>query len=260
MIFIPTYKRPLQLTFENLPEELRVNTKLVIEEIDIKTYEKYKRFLMVIPNENRSRNIADARQWIAINSPDDEIIVLDDDLLFFSRVENNYLKLKKATKTEIIDLFETMSQIIKEGFYTGISERTLNRLIPEKFAYFMRGYSSTGFSQKKFKEIGAIYNRLPIYEDTDICLQFLKSGYPGKIIYQYAISQKMYVNEGGCQEYRDENMAIKSGLELIKLHPGLVKIFRKEKKKTSKMGGDKKGYWETKVISYKKAYKGKITW
>ena len=257
-IFIPTKSRvDDQRTLKFMPEDLRKQCILVVDEAEADDYRKVHDNLLVVPSE--LKGISAVRKYIWDTSDDPRICMLDDDLRFHIR-SGEGTKLRNAEPEEYYGIFEEIERLMDMGYgHVGISDRngnnraegkTIEELVGENQRYIRVLAYDLELCKGK-----AEHGRVKVMEDFDITLTLLKMGYPNRVSYKYCWGQRKSGDEGGCSTYRTFEMQREAAFQLSKLHPGLVKVKAKRSKET--WGGIERKYRTDVIIYWKKAYKEK---
>ena len=112
-IFIPTRARLLkQITWESIGDEARQWAYLVCPEIEVKSHEALGRTTL---NRGDIQGINNVRNFIveyAYNKGMEKIIILDDDLIFGTRLHHSSPSLRKTKQIEMVVLWEKMERPI----------------------------------------------------------------------------------------------------------------------------------------------------
>jgi hypothetical protein len=74
------------------------------------------------------------------------------------------------------------------------------------------------------------FDSLKVMEDFYVTLSFLTRGYPNAVVFDYCWNQLGSGAEGGCAEYRDEEMQAQAAKELHATFPGFVRVVEKTSK------------------------------
>lgn len=248
-IFIPTYGRhDKQHTFRHLPKSLQKKTTLVVQDREKHLYTGYR--VLVLPK--KIETISPARQYImdyAVKNGYSKLCMLDDDLRFDVRRMDDNGKFLVADEKQIEELFLEISRKLEDFAHVGVLAREGgNREVAEmrRCTRMMRvlAYQVDTFKDEKIK-----FDRLPLQEDFDVTLQFLRKGYPNLVLCKWVQGQGTSNADGGCSHFRTIEMHNQNVKKLAALHKGYVKIVEKETK----------GAWNGQprldvMVQWKKAY------
>jgi hypothetical protein len=234
-IIIPTRGRvDNQLTFRNLPKELQERTILVCPKSEKFWLEKYKCTTLVQPEEITT--IAEKRKWIfdtAVADGIDKIVMLDDDLRFAVRREDDPGLFRKAEPEDIIEAFTQLETLLCEeiphaGFAvrgSGIGDAAKKggwQLTGKRMMY------SLGYYVPTVKD-HAIFGRIGTHEDMDITLQLLRKGFINAVNFSF-VTDQAFGKPGGCDKERTIEKNNADALKLAELHPGYVRVVQKDYK------------------------------
>ena len=232
-IYIPTRGRVKnQLTLENLPPELYVETTIVCPQSEVPFHKmNHPHVGEVLAQPDEIKFIADKRKWIVDICPEDKIVMLDDDLRFAVRREDDPVLFRKAEPADVIQAFKELEEILSEetphaGFAVrgmGIGEgaqrggwQTAKRSI-YSLAYYL-----------PIVRFWAEFGRIRIREDIDITLQLLSMGFPNKINHSFVTDQKAFCPGGGdSPDERTVEISNNAARQLQEFHPGYVTLSEK---------------------------------
>ena len=251
-IFIPTKSRvDNQRTLRFMPEDLRKQCVLVVDENEADDYRKVHKTLLVVPN--HLKGISAVRKYIWDTSDDPRICMLDDDLKFHIRSGDGH-KLRSCEPDEYYKIFELLDRYMDMGYgHCGISDRNGNNRkvgnsVEELFEENTRYIRVLAYDLNICKG-RAKHGRVEVMEDFDIALQLLRNGVPNIVSYYYAQGQVQSNADGGCSTYRTQEVQAKAAEKMKLMHPDFVRVVEKETK-TEWGWGSRKDV----VISWKKAY------
>lgn len=252
-IVIPTYGRARrQVTFNNLPEQLRSKVVMVVQQRDWdlnnEIYSKYRGRTWILPKEITT--IHQTRKWVfdehlKIKEP---FLFMDDDLVFSARRKDEPTKFRAMCGYDFDLMLGELEELLNTNPMAGVSHREgANRNIQPVLPYG-RCMRVWGVNPELMPEC-VVWGRIPLMEDFDIILQLLRRGIPNPILNQWVHNQGGSDVSGGCSIYRTPELQADCAHKLAELHPGFVKVVQKETK--SSWGG---GTRTDVTIYWKKAY------
>jgi len=202
------------------------------------------------------------RQWVMehfTNHGWKYIWLMDDDLCFFTRNEENLLR--KSTTEEIEAMFVEMRKHLDEVSMVGISTRLGNNRITSDYDEINRVTRCYAMSTEVFSSINGLFMPFEPFtaEDFNITLQFLQNGYKNRILHTYAQEDVGGSNaEGGCSLYRTSEVQKKTSFWLAETYPS-VKVKGKYCKGSWGLQELKDGrnYRVDVIVQWKQAYKPK---
>lgn len=188
------------------------------------------------------------------------IWLMDDDLQYFKRNEDNLLR--KASTEEIEEMFLSMREHLNEISMVGISTRLGNNRITAPYDELNRVTRSYALASDAFKKVGATFAPYPEHtaEDFHMTLCFLNAGYKNRILHTFAQEDVGGSNaEGGCSLYRDAAVQRKTALWMAENHPE-VKIRGKYSKGSWGLQelADGRNFRVDINVQWKQAYKPRI--
>ena len=235
-----------QITWNNLTPLLRQHTVLSVQDHEKELYPDYP--VWVLPR--TIENLPQTRQYLLEKCPTRYMIIMDDDLSFFTRRNGDHKHLHKITPEELEVMFDDMLHAMETGYpMVGISAREGNNRQPASFAECTRSMRIFGLDLDIVREIGARFDRTKTKEDMDMTLQILRAGYKNLVYYGYANDHVSSNAPGGCAIYRTLQLMEQDAHVLANLHPGFVRVVKKQTK-TSWNGQERTDV----IVQWKKAY------
>ena len=230
-IIIPTKGRiSNQTTLQNLPPALRDITQVVCPEKEAFWIEQKFPKVLVTKQPDPAMTIAEKRKWIVDSATDPNIVMLDDDLRFAVRRDDNPALFRKAEEADILRAFTELSQLLSPDVpHAGFSARGSGIGDAAKRGGWQEGKRMMyvlGYHVPTVKA-NAVFNRISTHEDMDICLQLLSKGFANMVNFSFVVDQK-FGSPGGCSGERtiERNNA---DVELLAAyHPEYVRVTRKE--------------------------------
>lgn len=227
-IYIPTHRRlDKQITYHGLPEYWKEKTVLVVDAQDAAQVSYHmdlqSAHILVVPEEVKT--IAAKRAWIINQATEDRIVMLDDDLRFFSKRDDDPTKLVKSTPIEIDAKLVELDSRLVQHVHAGFSARQGNNHLPRGWKTPHRMMYVLGYRPAVLRaecELGRIENR----EDFDLTLQLLRKGFPNAVSADICVDQT-YNADGGVKDQRTVESSNADADKLAALHPGFVKVKEK---------------------------------
>jgi hypothetical protein len=201
------------------------------------------------------RGIAAVREY-CVRTIGGKILMLDDDLWFYTRRKDDEGKLLNATQNEIAEMLSFINTTLDDYAHLGIAAREgFNRL---------KGRGDIIENQRYIRAIGVNsdlipadvdYTRVQVMEDFDVSLQLLERGLACAIITPWAQGQVQTQMAGGCSEYRTHENHERAAHKLAELHPGFVALRQKQNKSGGEFGTrtEVTVYWKKAFASSQKA-------
>lgn len=203
--------------------------------------------IIILPRD--CNGIAKVREYV-VRKIGGKVLMLDDDLWFYTRRTDDEGKLLNAKPVEIQEMLGFIEQTLDTYAHVGIAAR-------EGFNRF-QGKGDIIENQRYIRAIGVNcdmipadvdYTRVQVMEDFDVALQLLERGLPSAIITPWAQGQVQTQMAGGCSEYRTHENHERAAHKLAELHPGFVRL----RQKVNKSGGEFGTRTEV-TIYWKKAF------
>jgi hypothetical protein len=230
VIYIPTKgRRNNQLTMRNLPREIQERVVFACPEKEAFWLKQDFPMASFAVQPDPDMGIAAKRQWLLENCHSEKLVMLDDDLRFAVRREDEPAKFLKATNDQINKAFQELEAVLSEDIpHAGFSARGAGIgtaaqkggwQMGKRMMYVLAYHVPT-------VKANAQFGRLRTHEDMDVCLQLLLKGYPNMVNYSFVVDQK-FGNPGGCTDERTVSINNADSIKLAELHPGYVRISHK---------------------------------
>jgi len=230
-IIIPTKGRVYnQLTLANLPDDLKRRTTLVCPSNEHQRLSRNHPLCKVVQQPSDTMGISEKRAWIVANTGYDKIVMLDDDLRFAVRRDDNRAKFRTALTPDILTAFAELEEILSpevphagftaRGGSIGASAQKGGWQQGKRMMYVLGYHIPTVRAH-------AVFGRLSTHEDMDVCLQLLTKGLPNLVNYDFVVDQK-FGNPGGCTNERTIQQNNADSLALAQLFPQFVRTTEKE--------------------------------
>lgn len=231
-IIIPTRGRyDLTLTCDRLPKELRGHVDIVCPEKEAHRHRDIRPWAHVVVQPDPDFTIAAKRAWIMLNWESDRIVMLDDDLNFFVKRDEDPKKLRKAELADISGWFSALERkLSKDVPHAGFGSRLFNNAKEPGWQTAKRMQYVLGYYLPIVRKV-CEFGRIETREDMDYTLQLLRAGYPNEVCHTIAVEQSNeYGARGGCSGQRTTESSDRDCQKLADFHPGLVRVVQKDYK------------------------------
>ena len=257
-LYIPSAGRAQwQHTYRRLPKAWRAHTVIVVPKGEAAAYrERVKRAEVV---ECPVRGIGKTRQWIIDENESKYIMMLDDDMYFYTREEHGSIKLRTCEFSDVEVMLNWLMRCMqREGYiHGGVGKRTeasfylcsYREVARINNFHFLRGREIA-----RLKKHGIRFDVLPLMEDFHFTLSLFEMGYPNLLTLDYVWNQPGSNTQGGCSTYRTPEMQAKASHMLHDLHPDVVKVVEKKTRSASDWEGMK--VRTDVIIQWRQAYSG----
>jgi hypothetical protein len=233
-IFIPTYGRSgEQVTLSHLLP-LGVRVTLVVQQ---REYEKYQHYRLdnfplvsvwVLPKEIET--IAPTRDYI-IQQAAGDVLMLDDDLDFAARRDDDPTKFRPATTEDIADMLLDVQAKLKQFAFVSVGAREGGHMNTADYVVNTRAMRALAYSAPflQLKRITCAPMRL--MEDFHVALQLLEQGEDMIVCNRWVTNQRGGSgSRGGCSSFRTLEMQAEEARKLAELHPEFVTVVEKQTK------------------------------
>lgn len=236
------------MTMVNMPPNLREKMELVCDESEAEAHQKNGRRVLVLPPGVQGR-LSRVRQWILDNVQDSKVVLLDDDLKFYCRRDDDATKLRAPKDGELEQMFDAIDLMLNNFQMVGVASREGANRNTEALLHNTRIMRLMAFDFDFLRAKKLKFDRLTCMSDFDMTLQILRNGGENVILNSWAHNQDGSNASGGCSEYRTLDVLADSAYGLEVLHPDFVNVVEKETK--AAWGG---GARTDVRIAWKKAY------
>jgi hypothetical protein len=232
-IIIPTRGRIYeQLTLQSLPPKLRKQTTLVCPKREASELHRLYEDVEIVVQPDPKMKIAQTREWIVqtwFRSEYTKIIMLDDDLVFATRISAGDWHLRPIEGEELIPEFQRIEDMLSpEVPHAGFGVRQNNHVadagwkLPGRMCHSLAYYLPIAAKEARFDVV-------ELREDFAFTLQLLLKGYSNAVWTETVVNQVTNA-PGGCSTYRDLEMNNAEAEKLAALYPGYVGVVPKDYK------------------------------
>ncbi len=232
-IFIPTRGRLLkQITWDSIGPVAREWACLVCPSDEVKSHEALGKKTLDRGDVQGINNVRNFIVEYAYNKGMERIIILDDDLIFGTRISDASPSLRKTEQDEMHTLFETMNKLLERYVHVGVSPRQMNdKHYPDTVKYCMRQNAVHGIQPNVLINEQIYYNQVDLMEDYYVTLKLFEKGFPNAVIVNWTWDQRGASGaSGGCSTYRSPQLQEQASRKLASLFPKYVKAVQKETK------------------------------
>lgn len=254
-IIIPTYGRShdQQTLKQLLVAGLKPCLAVQMREYAQGKYECYDAEVQIFVLPQHIETIAPTRQWIVDNVGDsDALVMVDDDLVFYRRRDDDRTKLRDITPEELKRAFESMGEWLADYAHVGFAAREGANRNTESWLYNTRIMRVLGYNRAVLRQHNIRFDEMEVMEDFHVALSLLELGHDNMILNDYAHNQGGSGSSGGCSHFRTHELHAQNAERLRELHPQFVTVVEKTTK-GSFGGGTRKDV----RIQWKQAYGSK---
>lgn len=223
-IYIPSSGRPhKQTTFDNLPKSLQERATIVVPKKEVNDYKKYPaRGIDVF-------GIGPTRQW-CVEEAKEKVVMLDDDLIFASRRDDDPTRFRNAMPEELERLFAEVEELLDKYAHVGVGTREGGNYNTNDYNFATRMLRVLAYHTPTLKTHGVRFDRMTVMEDFDVTLGLLVRGYQNCVINHMVQNQNGSNAAGGCSQYRTLQVQAEGAYALKKHWPDYVKVVTKTPK------------------------------
>ncbi len=254
-IYIPTRGRAeQQVTLGGLPDELYPTVVLVVDEAEYdqhKSYTKQKIQVLSVPAEYSG--ISRTRQFILdqhdVSKYGRKLVMVDDDTRFYKRRADFPEKLIPAAPRDVVTMFAQLESLLDKYAHGSLTYRNGANRVTSSIVEVTRPLTVLAYDVEIMRRHNVRFDRVPVMEDFDACLQLLRAGYKNFVLGKYISSPGRSNSSGGCSTYRTQEMQAEGAKRLASLHSPFVRVTTK-KTKTAWGWGERQDV----IVQWKQAY------
>ena len=231
-LVIPTYGRTKnQVTLKQLVDA-GLHCHLVVQAREASEYLHLRDGITKHVLPDNIRTIAPTRQWIIENVGDDRaVVMLDDDLVFYRRRDDDRTKLRDISPGELQWLFtEEMPGALSRYAHVGLASREGANRNTESRIFNTRIMRVLGYRRDILQAMDIRFDEMEVMEDFNVALRLLRLGHDNVVLNDYAHNQSGSGAQGGCSHFRTPELHARNAHRLAELHPGFVKVVEKTTK------------------------------
>jgi len=194
--------------------------------------------------------VAPTRQYILDMLATDKFVMLDDDLHFFKRRDDDRTKFRDMTDDELVEMFHCIEHELGWRVHVGIAAREGGNRNTEEFLYNTRIMRLLAYQRPALIKHKARFSDMEVMEDFHVALTLLRAGEPNAVLNDYCHNQaEGSAAPGGCSHFRTPELHTVNANRLAELHAPYVSVVQKKTK------GAWGGGTRTDVrVQWKKAY------
>jgi len=180
--------------------------------------------------------IGPTRQWIIerVNygryDKPTKVVMLDDDLVFATRREDEPTKFRNSTPEDITILFSDIEHYLDNFAHVGVYYREGGNRDTAHTVVNTRLLRILAYRADVLRDRNIRFDRMELMEDFDVTLQLLEQGYPNVKINWIVHNQRSSNAPGGCSTYRTIEKQGEAANRLEQLHPQIRSCRRKTDK------------------------------
>lgn len=256
-VYIPTYRRAVQKTWEQIHTVPGISVFLVADKKDSRVLAaRYPDAqILTLPPRVQGR-IGRVRRWILGHhlqnyADHPQLVMMDDDLYVATRRDDDRGKARHSTDGDLARMFGELDTELQDYAHAGVLAREGgNRAAEHDYLYATRAMRVLGYNAHVLAAADIQMDRVRAMEDFDVCLQLLRRGYANVVLCGWWQGQGNSGATGGCSEWRTLEVQAQAARALKKLHPEFISVVKKETK--GAWGG---GVRTDVRVAWKKAYK-----
>ena len=228
-IYIPTMQRPrLQYTLSELKDESPYPITLVIPEQELQDYTGAHSSLMTVPAD--VRGIAATRQFIMEQAEDEHVLMMDDDLTFAVRRNDDPTRFRPWMKGEMRGMLMAVETMMGLYAHVGIATREGGNRNTAPLMTCSSAPRVIGYQRSIFFKEEVDFRNSTVMDDFEATLHLLTRGYANGILNTFVQNQKGSGTAGGASTYRTMQMHAAAAAKLQSRYPAFVKTVQKTTK------------------------------
>lgn len=236
-VYIPTYRREAQKTWEQIHTVPGVSVFLVADKKDsARLRASYPEAQLITLPRGVQGRIGRVRQWIvgehhALFPNRPQLVMMDDDLYVATRRQDDRGKARQSEPEDLARMFRALDTELQDLAHAGVLAREGgNRAAEHDVLYCTRAMRVLGYNTDILMREKIAMDRVRAMEDFDVCLQLLERGYENAVLCNWWQGQGNSGAAGGCSEWRTPEVQAAAAHALAALHPRFVTVVEKETK------------------------------
>lgn len=205
-----------QVTWRNLPAAVRERITVVCSPAEAPLHRAEGRRVLVCPVQGQLTRV---RQWLLEQTPTALMFLMDDDLQFYHRRNQETTAMRNATAEETVEGFDRMERMLRQGYImVGLGDRPGNNRCDVPVDFSARPHTVFGFLVPALRRLNYRF-RPPLMSDFDMILQILRGGHAVPTLTDFFCGQVGSVQSnapGGCSSYRTPELLRQVVLQIQK--------------------------------------------
>jgi glycosyltransferase involved in cell wall biosynthesis len=177
-----------------------------------------------------TKGIGNTRQWIVDQCTGKYILMLDDDLTFFKRRNDDRTKFEKASVHDVGEMLNSVHTHLEFHAHVGICTREGGNRLPDKLYRNTRTLRALAYDVHVLRKHDIRFDAMHLMEDFYVSLSLLTAGYANVLLSDWVHDQVGSNTEGGCSQYRTMDEQARAAKELSVAFPKYVTLVRKKTK------------------------------
>ncbi len=230
-IYIPSSGRATrQITLQNLPLAWRKGTRDVVPDDEWSTYitriSGSEAMLVRCP----AKGIGNTRQWIVDNCSGQYLLMLDDDLTFFCRRDDDRTKFREAAHQDVNEMLTAVQCHLEFHAHVGICTREGGNRLPDPIYRNTRTLRALAYDVHVLRKHDIRFDAMHLMEDFYVSLSLLTAGYGNLLLSDWVHDQVGSNTDGGCSQSRTMDEQSRAARELATAFPDYVTLVKKRTK------------------------------
>jgi len=218
-VYIPTIGRvDRQVTLAALPERWKERTWLIQQNSESHTHQYFSCPVT---------RIAQVRQWVVEETEGEKLLMLDDDLQFFTRTIEDP-RLRRATPEEVGIALDMLDSWLDERAMVGFGPVFMNQQYRVPYIECARVAHSFGFQRSVLRSEGIRFTDVVFSEDFHVTLSLLERGYANRISTLNVVKQVKEGASGGISTYATTEIREEAKQQFAALHPKTVTLYHRD--------------------------------
>lgn len=233
-IVIPTYGRTdfaLQHTLRQL-HEANVPCTVVVQPQELAAVARWAGPHGVYALPAHVKGISATRDHILHEMPGgDHVCMMDDDLHFAVRREDERDKFRQPQPADIQRMVVAIDDMLRHSPHVSIGAREGGNRVTSELVMNTRMMRVLAYRRSFLKRHHIYFSPMEVMEDFHVTLQILRLGQDCIVCNNWVSNQAGGSDAvGGCSTFRTDELQAENAHRLARLHPGFVKVVKKQTK------------------------------
>lgn len=181
--------------------------------------------LVILPD--YINTLSQTRRYL-VDTRGPKIAMLDDDMIFYTRRQDDRTKFTRSTKEEVKEAFQHIESLLDEYVHVGMLLSGGANRVTDDVVYTTRMCCVLCYQTEKLRELNIHFDDLVVMEDFHVTLSLIELGYPNAVLATHSCNYGPVNADGGCSVYRTQDVQTQAAMKLKELHPEAVTVITKD--------------------------------
>lgn len=227
-VVITTLGRPEKQPTLQFLLDAKIQPELIVQKHEHRAYRRrWPVPITVLPKD--VTKLHTTRQWLLDNTDHRYLVILDDDLRFATRVDNEG-HYRASSPRQVRMMMKALVRALKHRAHASIASRQGASFQTEKYLESTRMQRILAYDLRKVRKARARFDRINPLSDFDMTLQLLRAGLPNRVLFKWVQDETGgFGAPGGCSIWRTPKRLRKAQKKLFRMWgPGIVTLSKRK--------------------------------